>query len=315
MGEQSRSCGVELSAEEVTRFLKDTLDLDAAGVVHVADGAWSSCFGFAMGDCDLVIRFGDHAEDYLRDERASRWASRDLPIPEVTEIGSGLGTEYAISQRASGTPLEDNDWAQLGAAIARLLESLRLADLGNHPGWGRWDGSGAAAFQSWREYLLSVESDAPQTRTSGWRAKLEQQAPVAFERFRQWHRLLETIAVDDVPRSLVHRDLVNANVHARKAQITGVFDWGESIYGDHLYDLAVLDFWSPWLPKAKPQIARSELDAIWERDGIEIENRQERFAACYLHIGLDHIAYNAHRNDWSAVAAVSARTTELTDDA
>jgi hypothetical protein len=40
-----------------------------------------------------------------------------------------------------------------------------------------------------------------------------------------------------------------------------------------------------------------------------------RLAACYLHIGLDHLAYNAHLGDWETLAATAARMKMLVDAA
>ena len=49
-----------------------------------------------------------------------------------------------------------------------------------------------------------------------------------------------------VERTLIHNDLLNRNALASGGQVTAVFDWGCSIYGDFLCDLAAFVFWSPW---------------------------------------------------------------------
>jgi hygromycin-B 4-O-kinase len=62
------------------------------------------------------------------------------------------------------------------------------------------------------------------------------------------------------------------------------------MYGDSLYDVALLAFWSPWFQAIDEAVvvaqARSRLAA-------GDDDFEERLRAYQLHIGLDHIAYNA----------------------
>jgi hygromycin-B 4-O-kinase len=45
-------------------------------------------------------------------------------------------------------------------------------------------------------------------------------------------------------RKLVHADFGFNNGLAEHGVITGVIDWGNSLYGDHLYDIGFLDLFS-----------------------------------------------------------------------
>ena len=119
------------------------------------------------------------------------------------------------------------------------------------------------------------------------------------------------MASDAVPRCLVHCDLINRNVLVSKDRISGVFDWGCSIYGDHLYDLAWFEFWAPWDPKLNIPYLRSELEQRWRDVGYAPEDKEARLMACYLHIGLDHLAYNAYLGDWTALVATAERMRTL----
>jgi len=49
---------------------------------------------------------------------------------------------------------------------------------------------------------------------------------------------------------------------------------------------------------------------IVENLGV-LNQRDERLMACYLHIGLDHLAYNAHLGDMSALWATAERLQAL----
>jgi hygromycin-B 4-O-kinase len=115
------------------------------------------------------------------------------------------------------------------------------------------------------------------------------------------------VANDSVPHCLVHCDLINRNVLVNEDRISAVFDWGCSIYGDHLYDLAWFEFWAPWFPKLNMQYLRSEIERRWREVGYAPENKEARLMACYLHIVLDHLAYNAYLADGTTLAATAER--------
>ena len=131
--------------------------------------------------------------------------------------------------------------------------------------------------------------------------------------FAWGYNQLQKIApdLDPVPRSLVHGDLINRNVLVDDRRLTGVFDWGCSLYGDHLYDLAWFEFWAPWYPKLDIRALRAELERRWRKMGYAPANQDARLTACYLRIGLDHLAYNATLGDWTALDATAARMRAL----
>jgi len=312
------SCSAAQSSSEgstaaiVERLLVEELGLEVAGVEKIGAGAWSECFGFEVDGSRRVIRLGRHVEDFEKDLLASEFSGPDLPVPAVVDIGSALGSHYAISERVEGSPLElSDDWDQLIDPIARALDSLRTIDLRAVTGWGAWDASGHATSLSWSDFLLAVDVDSPDRRTHGWRGKLAASASTGVASFRAGYKLLEEVSGVAVPRSLIHADLINCNVHVVDGRITGVFDWGCSIYGDHLYELAWMEFWEPWHPLACLGSIREALERIWDDTGYVVDGGVDRIAACYLHIGLDHLAYHAHIEDWDGLTKVEARMREL----
>ena len=119
--------------------------------------------------------------------------------------------------------------------------------------------------------------------------------------------MLKTLVTDDVPRGLIHSDLINRNVFVKGNKISGVFDWGCALYGDHLYDFAWLEFWSPWYPELDMEYFKKSLEQAWINAGYTPENVDSRLLACHLHIGLSHLAYNAFMNDPVNLAATAKR--------
>jgi hygromycin-B 4-O-kinase len=299
----------KVNAKQAKTFLANHLGAAPSEVSLIGEGAWSQCFGFRRGDEELVIRFGNYVDDFYKDRRACMYASPELPIPQVLDIGQAFDRYYAISTRAHGVPLEslgEAQWLAIVPAVASVLEAMRTTDLSSSLGFGGWGTDGNASHHSWSSRLLAVREDTPDQRGHGWRERLATSAQ-GEETFAWGFDLLKTVVDDAVPRCLLHCDLINRNVLVDEGQITGVFDWGCSVYGDHLYDLAWFEFWAPWVPKLDVRYLRSELERRWAETGYVPENKEARLMACYLHIGLDHLKYNAYLEDWSTLLATAKR--------
>ncbi len=294
-------------------FLTQHFDPAVSAVEHIGEGAWSRCFGFRRGDDDLAVRFGHYLDDFEKDQRAAVYATADLPIPQVLAIGRAFGGYYAISTRVYGSPIDHlntEDWQATIPSTVAMLEALRLADISGTAGYGGWGADGRAAYDSWAGHLLTVGNDTPDRRTYGWRERLAESldGEAAFD----WgYALLQEIVDDSTPRHLIHGDLMNRNVLVRDARISGVFDWGCGCYGDHLYDLAWFEFWAPWYPEKDIAALRAALEERWRDVGYEPHNKTARLQACYLHIGLDHLAYNAWLRDWPTLSATAEQMRRL----
>lgn len=306
----NRDADSQIDSHKARVFLTEKLGLACTDVVLIGKGAWSRCFGFRQGVEDLVIRFGQYVEDFEKDRLAHRYAAPDLPIPEVLDIGATDAGYYAISTRVHGTPLENvnaGQWPAVVPSLVAALEALRTADLSATTGFSGWGRDGNAAKATWSEHLLTVDRDAPDRRTYGWRQRLSRFSPRGEAAFTWGYELLQKVATDAVPRCLLHCDLINRNVLVDNAKISGVFDWGCSIYGDHLYELAWFEFWSPWMPQLDVSLLKLELEKRWQAAGYTPEEKEARLIACYLHIGLDHLAYNAYVGDWDTLLATAKR--------
>lgn len=306
-----------VSTAAARRFLEQHLPEAVSGVVPLAGGTWSQAFAFRAGELDLVVRFGTHVGDYRKDRRASAWRSPELPIPEVVEIGEAFDAHFAISTRAHGEPLESvrpAQWATLVPHVLELVEHCVAVPVARD-GYGRWGPDGVAPHVDWPAFLLSVANDDPTSRIHGWTRRLAQH-PDADATFARGLNALERCAADLlVPAHLVHADLTNRNVLVDGGAISAVFDWGSSLYGDPLYDVAWIGFWSPWHPNlaAVDIVEAARAHSVGGSLG-GADDFDRRVAACQLHIGLDHLAYNAFagrgddlRQVAQAVEAISDR--------
>ena len=89
-------------------------------------------------------------------------------------------------------------------------------------------------------------------------------------------------------RYLLHADCGFDNVLSDGKKITGVIDWENSMYGDHLYDIAWLSFW--W-----PEIGYEPMYLEYSKNkGTDIEHFSERILCYKLCLGLNALIFFAY---------------------
>jgi len=60
----------------------------ATGMRALGGGEWSRAYAMVLDGRPVVIRFGDHVEDFCKDQMMAGHSRRGLPIPAVAEIGA-----------------------------------------------------------------------------------------------------------------------------------------------------------------------------------------------------------------------------------
>jgi hygromycin-B 4-O-kinase len=242
-----------LREAEVAAFVGQHLAGDATAVRGLRHGQWSRAFSFESDGREYVIRFSATDEDFRKDQRAMRYGSAALPVPKIVEVGVAFGGFFAISEHLEGAFLDDLDDVSLRRALPALLsvlDAVRQADIRDTSGFGLWDAAGHGPHASWRDALLACGIDAPGGRTFGWSAGLAER-PAARRVFeRAYSRLASLVEGCLDERYLVHSDLLayNVLVDLDADGIAAVLDWGSSLYGDFLWDVAWLTFGSRGTP-------------------------------------------------------------------
>lgn len=297
------------------RFLAERYGASAAGVAELGGGDWSRAFSFRLDSRDLVARFGAHLEDFVKDRKAMAFARPALPVPAVLEVGEALGGFYAISERRFGVFLEALDepgWRSLLPALLGALDALREIQ---SPGsgavdWASDDGSGPS---SWRQWLVASLADRPGERVSGWRARLKQMPDIDRVFVSGERALRSLLGACPEARHLLHRDLLNRNVLVAEdaSRLTAIFDWGCSLCGDFLYEVAWLTFWAPWYPALDALDFRRVIQDHYEKIDLPVENFDERLGCYELHIGLEHLAYAAFTGRDDDLHAIARRTLQI----
>ena len=281
----------------------------------LAAGEWSRAYVLTLAEREVVVRVGRHGEDYLKDAVAARAFSAPLlPIPEVLTCGEADGLWYAVSERLRGTPLDDLDARQLARALPSLLDTLdaiRSVDLGGVEGFGIWNPDRSGPYADWARALLAVGE--PKARLPGWRDALRA-SPTGWGPFESGLRRLDELAPRlPVARELIHGDLLNRNILIAESTsaVSGVLDWGNSLYGDSLYDAAWLITWWSWFPQWKSIDIRARIrERLWVGCRLPAD-LDERLLAYQIHIALDGIAYCAFTARWDDVESISRTVARL----
>lgn len=303
-----------LETSQVEAFLAGHFGRECGGVASVGSGWWSQAFSFRHEGDDYVIRFGAYDEDFKKDRFVARYTTPDLPIPRVREIGQAFGGHFVISERVFGRMLDALDppgMRRVVPAVLRALDAMRTADVRPTSGYGGWDAVGTGACPRWRDYLLEVGNEPAGSRIRGWQKNLS-----AFpERARVFRRLLTAFeGLTDVcpeDRHLLHTDLLYKNVLVTGDRIAGVLDWGNSLYGDFLYELALLSFSVPWYASMAGIDWAAEARRHYEAIGLDVPNFGERLRCYELHIGLGGLAFSAFSENWEDFDVTARRASRL----
>jgi len=304
----------QLSREEVLAFLARQpgapRDLEA-----LAGGAWSSAWAYRVGGEELVVRFGREVSWYEADRMAMAFASPDLPVPEVREVGrTPSGRAYAISVRHHGRFLEDTPAGQAGAltrTLTRLLVALYRVPAGPDARVA-WHRAGTPAG-SWREFLLAGLVDDSGKLVRGWSAALVGDRQLAALSTAVTGRVRALAQACPERRDLVHGDLLHGNVLVSPdAQVEAVLSWKCSVRGDFLFDAAWCSFWAPF----HPGIAADPLPGLLRAPSVRDEPGALLDAAarhhCYeLHIGFTHLGWNIWTGNQAGLAATARRLAEV----
>jgi hygromycin-B 4-O-kinase len=287
--------------QEISRFLAARLGANVHSVSPLGVGQWSRAFSFDADSSHLVVRFGDQDEDFAKDRIAASWRQPGLPVPKFIDMGEAFGTCYAITERADGRFLDHltrPEVAEVWPSLLRVLDALRRVPVVQWAGFGGWDRNGVAEHRSWKDALLTVATERP--RTAGWKRRL-QEWPECKQVFHQGVERLHILA-EHVPsrQDVIHSDLLNRNVLVNHGNITSVFDWGCSMYGDHLYDIAWLTFCAPYTAGFDRLEIRRLAREHYVDEGLDPDDFDQRIDCYELHIALGALTYSAFLGDEGA---------------
>ncbi|MBP7832306.1 MAG: aminoglycoside phosphotransferase family protein [Candidatus Levybacteria bacterium] len=280
----------KINQEEVLSFLQKEIDPQIDSVEFLTGGEMSQAFGFKSKNKEYVIRFFKWDDAFRKDKFAhDNYSSDKLPIPKVYEIDKYSNELfYCISSRAKGIVL---DLLSPGLQIKMMDEEIKLMHaihktkvVGSGYGW--WDENGNGMHGSWRDYVLYKKDEV----YSNWEALYKNSflKKEIIEKIYLRISQLTTFLPED--RYLVHADLGWSNEISDNTNITGVLDWGNSVYGDFLYDISFKHYWS-----SDSNFLEKYLHSV-DRNYFNLDNADERIRCYMLHIGLGVLGFFALSN-------------------
>ncbi len=273
----------------IRAFLQSNFDERANAVALVGAGMFSCAYSFVVGGRAYVLRVNAYLEDFQKDAFArEHFVSPALPIPKIVRIDKFDDTRYfCVTEHCAGKMLHDTNNAddlRIASQLFETLDAIHRIDVSRSRGWGLADANGDGRFDSWAESLMSLYN---QKCDYDWAALARQpffDKNLFDEFFQEMQRLLPYCPSD---RYLIHRDYGFDNVVSDRTRITGVLDWAEFGYGDFLYDLAYLDYFSQHIPYG----------ALWREraavQGRDVPHYEERLCCYMLDIGLHDMAIAA----------------------
>ena len=296
-----------VAPEVVEALLRNELGAEIRGLRLLKGGQLSQAFAFEAGDSELVVRFNQTLTGFERDRYAwEHFASPLLPIPRVLTLGEVGGLAFAISEFVPGGHLHTRpsvEYLRLLPLALDALDALHRVDPGDGEGYGHWREPGSGSQSSWRRFLESAIEEETEGFFAGWHRLF---ADSLLERDlyeATYARMLELAAFCQEERRILHGDFGFDNVLATSERITGVLDWSGLAYGDFVYDLARIDFFS-----ANPAVNR----LLRERYAATTPHYAERLACYQLWTGLNGLKFYAKANarpvyEWAKrrIAAVS----------
>ncbi len=275
-----------ISGEKVLEILKEKFDPDIKSVLSLMGGEMSQAFSFVSKETHFVIRFYKESTSFRKDKYAhDHFASSQVPIPKTHKIGrlDDNSLYYSITDKVKGKNLDQLDQTTREKLILQEIEILHALHSSNikQKGYGWWDQNGYAKYSSWQENLHAkkehVDSDFFKVN--------KQFAPEKKDIEIVYKKMLELIPKMPNVRFLVHADYGMSNLISDGEKITGVLDFGNSMYGDFLYDVAWMDFWLSGMHY------KEKFQKFYEIKKIDVPDFETRILCYQLHMGMGILGF------------------------
>ena len=287
--------------EQIHKLLTNHFGGPVQELGSVQGGQVAQTLSFRVGRQEYILRINTgNLDASFRKEVFifQHFASPAIPIPPLVKVGHLGDLVYAISHKVPGNGLESlsrAEYEELLPELIRTLHAIHTCDVRRWSGYGLFDDTGEGISESWRSSLAAV---------------IEEERPDGF--FGKWHALFTTTflerdffdtvynymlgLLDMCPeeRYLVHGDYGYDNVLAHQGRITAVLDWINACYGDFVYDIAWLDFWSRGIDF--PGLIRQ----YYTGQGVALPHYEQRIACYKAYIGLNAMRFYAKTQNQAA---------------
>lgn len=210
----------------------------------IADGEVSQAYFFRSEGQDKVLRINTHTDEGFKKDKFAyeHFRGRNVHIPKIEEIGQlPGGLFYAVSEKLSGKTLDKLTEKQFQTALPAVIQTMeaihQTEPVGPGFGWIKLDGNGK--YDSWHAALdgsQAGEEDDDLDSIKFFERNIYDNARVKIKEYYKF--------CPKHIRKLVHTDYGFGNTLIDNGRVIGVLDWDGVAYGDPLYDVAWLVFWT-----------------------------------------------------------------------
>lgn len=279
---------------DILDFLKTNFNAESTNLGTIMGGERSKAFYFSVQSKMYVFRKNKHNIGFLKDKFAEENFGKILPIPRMVKMGVFKDGFYAISEYCNGMTLSNKNLEFSNELIENIFQTLDKIHTINKfdGGFGVTGLNGNAPYKSWSDWVL--KDNTLVTKDDGSFYSWKEIKKINFVDNTIIEKIFAEIKtlLPFIPNvsTLIHGDFATGNVIVDRKQVLGVIDWNEFGYGDFLYDLAWLDFWTPKIDFVQAYWVRSK------NRGVIIPNYFERIRCHKLFIGLTALGLYAAIN-------------------
>lgn len=282
------------------QFLSKQMGEQITNLQRLSDGLFSQAYSFTADEKEYVVRLNKHEKDFKKDIYAYQNFGDKLPIPKIIKYGKYNDVLYcAITPKCKGVTHDELDHEAAKKVLPEIIKSveiMRLIDVSETSGYGLLDENGKSEHDHWNSAIMFFYNHKFPKIDVERLLKNSILNKTFFEKHLK--RLLKLLKFIPKERHLIHGDFGFDNLIVDNDKITGILDWAESRYGDFLYDVAWLDFWSNNIEYAK------EFKKYYSANNISIPHYNKRIECYRLHIGLNSLilaAYLDNEQDYEQI--------------
>ncbi|MBO0795458.1 MAG: aminoglycoside phosphotransferase family protein [Ktedonobacteraceae bacterium] len=286
--------------DQILTLLRQHFRAPITDLAPVEGGQVARVFSFRTGEQAYILRFNTDnlGSNFAKELYLSRIiVSPHIPIAPTLHVGHLGNLQFAISARMPGQLLEQLPLSEVKLLLPELmsiLDAIHHVDVRTTTGYGIFNDQGVGCSASWRTYLCQVSEEEDEGFYGKWYHLFEETflERDLFERLYQ--QMLRLLDASPTERYLVHGDYSFHNMLAQDGKITAILDWIGAKYGDFVYDIAWLDFWSPGLQVHK------QFQEYYHQRQVIVPSYAERMLCYQCYIALDAMRFFAKRKEENA---------------
>jgi hygromycin-B 4-O-kinase len=300
-----------MNINQAEEILYEIFEESAKNVLYIEMGQLSKVFSFEVKEESYIAHFRNNKESFDKAEYMFENYGHKLPIPKVVKRGKIGEIFYNISSKAKGKSISSYSNSELNISINDLAKQfINMSHIYVEPskGFGMILPNGRAANKSWKAVLGDAFKENQEGFFKDW-TNLYTESFLEKSLFQEgYSAIMELAKYSPEKPSLVHGDFHLGNMISDGSRVTGFVDWELAMYGDFMFDLAVLHLWTPHLNF--PQKIR-ELLAETEED---IEHFNERLRCNMLFKAIDGLRFFAKQGSKPSYDYIKEKVVSLLNE-